>query len=278
MTTGFLPQLDNKRLVRMVEISRILNSETHLEQLLSHIIEEAAELTDSEAASIFLLDPRTRQLLFTASSNPIPANMANIPVSLDNSIAGAIVKANRPMYIQDVSQDPRWNKNIDQAIEFQTKSILGVPMRNGNKEPVGVLEAINKQGAAHFVREDFETLTVLADIAGVAVEKARLIEELERANSELAELDELKTNFIAIASHELRTPLSVILGYVSFLREEASPDMAAQMDSVLGGGRTFTYPDSRYAQFALCGCRGSDGAPGTGRLCRNCARDAGSCR
>lgn len=233
MTTGFLPQLDNRRLVRMVEISRILNSETHLDQLLSTIIKEAAELTSAEAASIFLLDPRTRQLLFTASSNPIPATMANIPVSLDNSIAGAIVKANRPMYIQDVSQDPRWNKNIDQAIDFQTKSILGVPMRNGNKEPVGALEAINKLGAPHFAREDFETLTVLADIAGVAVEKARLIQELEKANNELAELDELKTNFIAIASHELRTPLSVILGYVSFLRDEASPEMAVQMDSVL---------------------------------------------
>lgn len=233
MTTGFLPHLNNQRLVRMVEISRILNSETHVDQLLSHIIKEAAELTQSEAASIFLLDPRTRHLLFTASSNPIPDNMANVPIPLDNSIAGAIVKANRPMYIQDVASDPRWNKDIDQAIAFHTKAILGVPMRNGNKEPVGVLEAINKQGAPRFSREDFETLTVLADIAGVAVEKARLIEKLESANAELAELDELKTNFIAIASHELRTPLSVILGYVSFLRDEASPAMATQMDSVL---------------------------------------------
>lgn len=233
MTTGLLPHLDSKRLVRMVEISRILNSETHLDQLLSHIIKEAAELTNSEAASIFLLDPRTRQLRFTASSNPIPVETANIPVPLDNSIAGAIVKANRPMYIQDVSRDPRWNQNIDEAIDFQTKAILGVPMRNGNKQPVGVLEAINKLEAPHFTREDFETMVILADIAGVAVEKARLITELEQVNAELAELDELKTNFIAIASHELRTPLSVILGYVSFLRDEASPEMAAQMDSVL---------------------------------------------
>lgn len=234
MTTGFLPHLDNKRLVRMVEVSRTLNSATHLDQLLSHIIKEAAELTQSEAASIFLLDPRTRQLKFTASSNPVPEEMLNVPISLDNSIAGAIVKANRPMYIQDVSQDPRWNKDIDQALgDFKTKAILGVPMRNGNKEPVGVLEAINKLDAPQFNRNDFETLVVLADIAGVAVEKARLIEELEQANKELAELDEIKSNFIAIASHELRTPLSVILGYVSFLREEASPAMVSQMDSVL---------------------------------------------
>lgn len=233
MTTGFLPNLDNKRLLRMVEISRTLNSETHLEQLLSQIIKEAAGLTNAEAASIFLLDPRTRQLRFTASSNPIPSETASLPISLDNSIAGAVVKANRPLYIQDVSQDPRWNQQIDVAIDFQTKSILGVPMRNANKQPVGVLEAINKLGEPHFSRDDFETMVVLADIAGVAVEKARLIAELEQVNAELAELDELKSNFIAIASHELRTPLSVILGYVSFLREDASPDMAGRMDSVL---------------------------------------------
>jgi len=233
MTTGFLPHLDNRRLVRMVEISRILNSETHLDQLLSQIIKEAAELTQSEAASIFLLDPRTRQLKFTASSNPIPEEMLNTPLSLDNSIAGAIFKANRPMYIQDVAKDPRWNQDIDDSIAFKTKAILGVPMRNGNKEPVGVLEAINKQGEPDFTRDDFETLVVMADIAGIAVEKARLIEELEQANTDLETLDELKTNFIAIASHELRTPLSVILGYVSFLREEADESMAAQMDSVL---------------------------------------------
>lgn len=233
MTTGFLPHLDNQRLVRMVEISRILNSETHLDQLLSQIIKEAAELTQSEAASIFLLDPYTRQLKFTASSNPIPEEMLNTPIPLDNSIAGAIVKANRPMYIQDVTKDPRWNQNIDEGIAFKTKAILGVPMRNGNKEPVGVLEAINKQGAPDFTRDDFETLVVMADIAGIAVEKARLIAELEQANSDLSKLDDLKSNFIAIASHELRTPLSVILGYVSFLRDEADESMAAQMDNVL---------------------------------------------
>lgn len=233
MTTGFLPHLDNRRLVRMVEISRILNSETQLDQLLSQIIKEAAELTESEAASIFLLDPRTRQLKFTASSNPIPEEMLNTPLSLDNSIAGAIFKANRPMYIQDVAKDPRWNQDIDDSIAFKTKAILGVPMRNGNKEPVGVLEAINKQGEPDFTRDDFETLVVMADIAGIAVEKARLIGELEQANADLESLDELKTDFIAIASHELRTPLSVILGYVSFLREEADESTAAQMDSVL---------------------------------------------
>ena len=229
-TTG--ANLDAARLARLVEASRILNSTTNKEDLLDYIIKEAAELTNTEATSILLLDPNTRQLYFVAASNEIEPQMANTPVSLENSIAGAILTANKPLYIPNVAEDPRWNKNIDQAIDFKTQEILGVPMRDVNGEPVGVLEAINKL-EGNFNREDVETLSALADLAGVAVEKARLIEELQDAYAEISELDHLKTDFIAVASHELRTPLAIILGYVSFLRDEAPPEMAKHMDSVL---------------------------------------------
>jgi signal transduction histidine kinase len=158
--------------------------------------------------------------------------MANTPVPLNGSIAGAIIQANRPMFIPDVSQDPRWNQNVDKAIDFQTQAILGVPMRDVDRQPVGVLEAINKK-SGEFTRQDAEMLTILADIAGVAVERARMDGDLRRAYAELNDLDQLKTDFISIASHELRTPLTVILGYLSFLREEASPEMMGQFDTVL---------------------------------------------
>ena len=105
-------------------------------------------------------------------------------------------------------------------------------MHDAANRSMGVLEAINKRDGT-FTEVDTEMLTILADIAGVAVEKARLIDALKKANQRLSELDELKTNFISIASHELRTPLSIILGYVSFLRDSADPTMAEQMDSVL---------------------------------------------
>ncbi len=225
-------KLGAARLARMVEISRVLNSTTNVERLLTYIISEAASLTDTEAASILLLDPRTRQLHFVASSNEITGQMADTPVPLDGSIAGAVLRANKPLYIPDVSADPRWNQNVDEAIDFKTSEILGVPMRNVDRVPVGVLEAINKQNGS-FSRQDVETLTILADLAGVAVEKTRLFEELKRANKELSELDQLKTDFISIASHELRTPLAVIMGYISFLREGADSEMASQLDSVL---------------------------------------------
>lgn len=220
-------------LARLVEISRILNSATNVDTLLHYIIKQAADLTGAEAASILLLDPQTRQLHFRASSNESHSGMINIPVPLDSSIAGAILTENRPMLISDVSKDPRWNPNVSKTIEFKTESILGVPMHDVDRQPIGVLEALNKQNG-RFSREDAKTLVILADIAGVAIERARLAENLQQAYEELNELDQLKTDFIAVASHELRTPLSVIMGYVSFLREEANETQAKQLDSVMG--------------------------------------------
>jgi len=220
------------KLARLVEISRILNSATNMDTALTYIIKQAASLTESEAASILLLDPKTQQLHFRASSNKAHDEMINISVPLDGSIAGAIFRENKPMVISDVTKDPRWNPDVARTIQFQTQSILGVPMHDVVRQPIGVLEALNKSNGA-FTREDAKTMTILADIAGVALERARLAEDLARAYQELNELDQLKTDFIAVASHELRTPLSVIMGYVSFLQEEADARMANQLDSVM---------------------------------------------
>ena len=231
MVDSALQQLDTNRFARLVEASRVLNSTSELNELLSFIINEAAILTLSEAASILLYDSRMRELRFKATSNN--PNLSDMPVPLDNSIAGTVFRKNEPLIIQDVASDPRWNPRISKAIDFETRSILGVPMHDVSGRPVGVLEALNRRDGL-FNRTDVETLSTLADLAGVAVERARLIEELREAYRQLNELDQLKSNFIALASHELRTPLSIILGYVTFLREEAdSPDMAQQLDNVL---------------------------------------------
>jgi signal transduction histidine kinase len=215
----------------MLDVSRELNSTIGLDALLNKIIDEAASLTNAEAASILLLDPYTRELRFRATSGEMSHEIANTPVPLNSSIAGTVLTTNKPLIVNDVSEDPRWNPQVSQTLNFPTGSILGVPMHDVDR-PVGVLEALNK-GNGQFNEEDVAILSILADLAGVAIEKARLFAEPQQANQQLNELDRLKSDFIAVASHELRTPLSIILGYVSYLREVADPDNVKQLDSVL---------------------------------------------
>ncbi|MFQ3566127.1 MAG: HAMP domain-containing sensor histidine kinase [Aggregatilineales bacterium] len=52
-------------------------------------------------------------------------------------------------------------------------------------------------------------------------------------NTELSQLDKLKSDFIAIASHELRTPLGVILGYASFLQEATDEEVRGHASKVV---------------------------------------------
>ena len=233
METTFSPAIGPQRLARMLGISRQLNSATSVDGLLKLIITEAATLIGTESASILLLDPHTRELRFKAIAGDMPPQLDNMLVPLDGSIAGTILRTNQPLIVDDVRDNPAWNPEVDSAINFQTSAILGVPMHDATAEAVGVLEALNKLDGTPFSDDDILVLSTLADLAGAAIAKARLFEELEKAYQKLNELDRLKSDFIALASHELRTPLSVILGYVSFLREDADAETGEHLDQVL---------------------------------------------
>jgi len=215
---------------RMVQVSLRMNSTLKLQPLLEYIMDAATEITGAEAASILLMDKNTNELSFTAATAGSD-DLMGLVVPLEGSIAGLIISENRAIIIDDAAHDPRHFKNVDQAVEFQTRAILGVPMRI-RENLIGVLEVLNKR-EGRFNDEDLRHITILAAQAAVAIENARLITAIQKANEELEKLNKLKNDFIAIASHELRTPLGVVLGYASFLREEAEGEMGEHADQVL---------------------------------------------
>ena len=219
-------------LERIVKVSQILNSTLSLEPLLRIIIQSATELTHTEACSIMLLDKRTGELHFSHSIGEGSEGLRDVTVPLDDSIAGWIVRKRKPLLIRDAKTDPWWHSQVDKTIEFDTRSILGVPLKVKD-EIIGVLELLNKVGDQGFSQDDIQIASTLAAQAAIAIENARLLDELQRAYDDLAELDQLKSDFVSVASHELRTPLAVILGYASFLRDEVSGEAGEQLEIVL---------------------------------------------
>jgi signal transduction histidine kinase len=218
-------------LERIVKVSQMLNSTLTLEPLLQIIVQAGTELTDTEACSIMLIDKKTGELRFSESTGGIEALRA-VTVPLDNSIAGSVIRQSRPLLIRDAKNDPRWHPGVDETVDFETQSILGVPLKVRDKV-IGVLEVINKIAEEGFTADDIQITTTLAAHAAIAIENARLLDELQQAYRDLSEVDQIKNDFVSIASHELRTPLAVILGYATFLRDNVSGQASEQLEIVL---------------------------------------------
>ncbi len=182
------------RYERLLEIGQQLNSTLDIQSLLKKIISAAKELTNTEAASIMLIDPISGDLRFEIASNIHDKDMAGIVIPKGSGIAGWVALHGEPRVIDDVTQEPSWNSKVDDTIEFRTRSILAVPLKTHSKI-TGVLEGINKIGSSHWEEEDITTLTILAGQAAIAIENARLFQQ---------------SDFIAEMVHELRTPLAAL--------------------------------------------------------------------
>ncbi len=196
------------RYERLMEISRQLNSTLDLGALLRQIIDAATELTDTEEASILLIDPSSGELRFEATSNLSRAEMEAIPVPMDGSLAGWVATHGESVLVTDAQSDSRWFSRVDKTTKFSTRNLLAVPM-NLQRKAIGVLEAINKRGGQPWATDDRDILAALADQAAIAVQNARLFQQ---------------SDFIAEMVHELRTPLAALKASTALLlRPSLSP-------------------------------------------------------
>ena len=219
-------------LERLLEVVRGLTTAPDLESFLQTIISEATELTDSELASILEYDETAEELRFLAMHWFQRDLLRPMGVPLEGSAAGWVYSRRQPLIIQDAKVDQRHFKVVDRVTRHETHSLVAVPLMVRG-EVVGVLEALNKKDRAHYTEEDLTILETLAALAAQAMQNVSLQRKVRKTSIELAELERLKTDFIAIASHELRTPLGLILGHATFLRELSGEQYSEQLDTII---------------------------------------------
>jgi signal transduction histidine kinase len=207
-----------QRYLRLIEIARDLASTLDIDSLLNRIVMVATELSVAETASIMLCDESNQQLYFQTTSNPAHnALLRGKVVPIDGSLAGWVVMHRQPVNVSDASEDQRHYLGIDQAINYQTRSLIGVPLITKSKM-IGVLEVVNKR-EGEFTDEDMEVLTALGAHAAVAIENTRLFQQ---------------SDLIADLIHELRTPLAS-LSAAAFLmqRVEMSTNQRNELAQIL---------------------------------------------
>jgi len=163
--------------------------------VLDEIVETAASVMRAQAASLFVLDEERNELIFQVALGEKADNVRNFRVPLGRGIAGYVAVTGQPIAVADATQDPRFASDIGQAIGYVPKTILCVPLYL-NGRVIGVLELLDKAGGTPFSSADMELLIRFANLAALALDQSRLINDLRRffrqLLSEIAQADSLR--------------------------------------------------------------------------------------
>jgi len=200
------------RHIKLFHIGQIITSEINFEALFDLIADQTKGILDAARCSVFL-ENETGTGLTAFMSTDLKKNEINIPS--DKGVAGWVFRNKAPVIISDAYLDERFYPDIDRLTGFKTRDIICVPLINRKKETIGTLQALNKI-SGEFSSDDLELLTYLANYVTIAIENARLYENLKTA-------DRAKERVISHLSHELMTPLSVIASAFEII-ERKMPD------------------------------------------------------
>ena len=218
------------RHIQLFGVGQVITSEMNFDTLFDVIADQTNRIMDSERCSVFLADEKGTQLTAFVSTD-LKKNEITIPSS--QGVVGWVFCHRLPLIVADAYNDMRFYPDIDQKTGFKTKNILCVPLVNRNEECIGTLQALNKH-SGDFNEDDREVLSYLSNYVTIAIENARLYDELKNA-------DKAKERVISHLSHELRTPLAIIASAFGIIEQKAqNPDDEVIKKTAKRGRRSVT--------------------------------------
>lgn len=167
----------------ILDVSRALAVPAELDPLLCQIARISCDLLGCERASIFLHDSNTGELW---SKVALGSDEIRLPAGA--GIVGHVFAHNQVVCVPEPYGDPRFYPRPDLQSGFVTRNLLSAPMKGLDGKPIGAIECVNKVGSA-FSDEDLSLIELLADQAGVAVQRHQLQAEAVRAAAMQREME-----------------------------------------------------------------------------------------
>ena len=164
-----------RALAFLADLSETLAVSLDLRQTLSEAVNRIATFMDAEAASLFLLDEGGDMLECRVCVGPIDITGLRIP--LGQGVVGRVVAENRSQVVTDAVSDSRVDRSNDSDTGFITRSLLCAPLATA-MGPIGALEVVNKRSGGSFSAEDAEILRLVAAPTSLAINNARMANEL----------------------------------------------------------------------------------------------------
>lgn len=152
----------------LVDVADEMSGEDDLFALLDKMLYYALTLLDAAEGSIILKDQETDELVFTLVRGAVGQNLVNFRFPSTEGITGWVVTNGSAAIVNEVQLDPRFSPKVDELFHFQTRSMLSVPLKSGDRV-LGALNVLNKHSGDPFADIDKNLLTIFAWAAAFAL-------------------------------------------------------------------------------------------------------------
>lgn len=231
-------------LATLLTLGQLLNSTLELKQVLETAIEQVINFVGAERGFILLVDVETgrvwgealRQIEKQALEDTLSGRDETNKAEISRTLVESVLDTRESVLTHNAMEDPRFANR--QSVQLANlRSVMCVPLM-AQSHLLGVLYLDNRVKSGMFTDRHLSMLTAFANQASVAIENARLYDNLLRSLEErlklqddlhrqatqrlaLEEAGRLKSDFIGFVAHELRNPLTTIRGYVQTMMNDA---------------------------------------------------------
>jgi len=207
--------------LRAAVAAGVVGSQATFRSLLESVTEVARAIFGAEAASVFLLDEETDELVFEAIAGYGADTLIGQRFPSSTGIAGWVLVTRQPLVIEDVTEDPRFAKDFAEGTGYVPKGLMAVPLLH-EERVLGVLEVLDRPQRSQFSLVEMDLLGLFANQAAIALDllrRARHAEEVLAASGDGAEVvARLATTLESLEEEERDAALRLLSGLEEILR------------------------------------------------------------
>jgi len=223
------------QLTALGEVGRAVSSTLDLEMVLTTIVSRAVQLSGLDGGVVFEYDEVAEEFVqrgATETAAALAEARRTTRIQKGEGVVGRTALTLEPVQVADITVPGAHGGRLrDTLIDSGVRAVLAVPMIYEGRL-VGSL-GVTRNRPGEFPTETIELLLTFATQSAMAIQNARLFEEIADKSRQLEAASRHKSEFLANMSHELRTPLNAVIGFSEVLLQRMFGDLNAKQDEYL---------------------------------------------